>query len=940
MGADYLVTLFKGSDFRTIAAQIERQGAQVLDISEHGSRTKLKIRMGTQDLEFVAVISGVKWIEPAPVWKLSNNVAAGIMEVRGVWNTHNLFGAGHTGLDQGSTQPGDLHDDFEDGSGTSRVSRIFDRLGDGGNDVNSGHGTHVAGSVLGNGALSGSDPAASDYSNLNAYVGIAPEATLVFQAVENNTTEELSGIPSDLNALFNQAYGAGARIHTNSWGSSEAGNYTSSSEDVDEFVWNNKDFLILFSVGNDGVDANGDGVVDLLSVGSPATAKNCISVAATENNRPNGSAPAPAANGTYGVNWPADYPANAVSSDHMSNDENGMAAFSSRGPTVDGRFKPDIVAPGTNIVSTKSSATTATLWGQGPDLSGPYTFSGGTSMATPLTAGAAALVREFFIDRASTPTPSAALIKATLLNGAFDMSPGQYGSGATQEIPDPPRPDNVQGWGRVDLENSIFPAAPKVLKFEDETGGLTTNESDVYEFEVNDGSEPLKATLVWSDYPGSPAAGGGLVNDLDFSIIDPSGTVYYPNHASQGETTQTIAYDDDIADGGYQWVAGNRVGVRFTPTTYPVQLDKAVFLLSSDGDIYPNTFSYYVYSGSAASGPEELLSSGTTTIQSSGWHTVNLEDLDLEITSGDFFLAVGLTDELVWYYDSTISQGRSWDYSDGTWTRWPSENYMFRAVLVSEDSITSYDRINNVVGIDIESPAVGKYSVYIEGYNVPQGPQPHALVLSGGDLSDLTKIFPPISPKAVTANAVSSTRIELTWSDRSDNEDGFKIEKKIGQSGAYSEIDTVGTDITSYADTELDDETNYYYRVQAYNAQQSSSYFNETTVTTHAPPTELLATTVSSSTISLSWSDNSSHETGYEIWRKVVQDANYSLVTTVAADESTHVDGNLAASTTYEYKIRAISTNSGSDFSNQASATTQSEGGGGGGGCFITVSAD
>ena len=146
--------------------------------------------------------------------------------------------------------------------------------------------------------------------------------------------------------------------------------------------------------------------------------------------------------------------------------------------------------------------------------------------------------------------------------------------------------------------------------------------------------------------------------------------------------------------------------------------------------------------------------------------------------------------------------------------------------------------------------------------------------------------------------------------------------------------------ITSYADTDLDDETKYYYRVQAYNVQESSSYFNETTVTTHAPPTELLATTASSATISLSWSDNSSLETGYEIWRKVAQDANYSLVTTVAADKSAHVDGNLAASTTYEYQIRAISTNSGSDFSNQASATTQSEGGGGGGGCFITVSAD
>jgi hypothetical protein len=429
-----------------------------------------------------------------------------------------------------------------------------------------------------------------------------------------------------------------------------------------------------------------------------------------------------------------------------------------------------------------------------------------------------------------------------------------------------------------------------------------------------------------------------LVNDLDFSIIDPSGTVYYPNNASQGEATQVIAYDDGLADGGYQWAAGFRVGVRFTPTTYPAQLHEAVFLLSSDS--FPNSFSYYVYSGNAAAGPQELLSSGTTTIQSSGWHTVNLEDQDLEITSGDFFLAVGLNDDLVWYYDSTISRGRSWDYSNGTWTVWPSENYMFRAVLVSQGIITSYDRINNVVGIDIESPATGDYALYIEGYNVPQSPQPYALVISGGIQAGLTKIFPPISPKTVTASAVSSTRIKLTWTDRSDNEDGFKIEKKIGQSGTYSEIDTVGADITSYTDPDQDAETNYYYRVQAFNTQYSSSYFNETTVTTHAPPTDLSATTESYASISLSWSDNSSLESGYAIWRKVAENENYSEIATVDADQTSYFDSNLSPSTTYDYRVRAISTNSGSDYSNQVSATTQSKGGGGGGGCFITVSAD
>jgi titin len=180
----------------------------------------------------------------------------------------------------------------------------------------------------------------------------------------------------------------------------------------------------------------------------------------------------------------------------------------------------------------------------------------------------------------------------------------------------------------------------------------------------------------------------------------------------------------------------------------------------------------------------------------------------------------------------------------------------------------------------------------------------------------------------------------LNWTDRSDNEDGFKIEKKIGQSGTYNELETVAADITTFTDPNQEVETKYYYRVQAFKAQLSSTFFNETSVTTHSPPTMLTATSGPSLNINLSWSDNSQLETGYEIWRKSAQDANFSLVTTVAANENSYTDSNLAALTTYEYKIRAVSTNSGSDFSNQASATTPSDSGGSGGVCFITVSSD
>jgi len=838
-GTECIVTVFKAEDTDLVAQQILQLGGTILDISGNDHRSKIKIWSSGNNLEGIANISGVKWIEPAPNWKLSNDVAAGIMAVTDIWNTYSLFGTGQvvavadSGLDNGVADPANLHDDFEDGSGNTRVSRIFDRVGDGAEDENSGHGTHVAGSVLGNGAVSGSDPVNSDYDS--SYAGIAPEATLVFQALEDNNKEEIAGIPIDLGDLFDQAYGVDARLHSNSWGSANAGAYTSFSEDLDRFVWNHKDFLILFSAGNAGLDANSDGVIDFNSIDSPATAKNCLTVGASENERPGGSTPTPG----YDFDWSnfnsIEFPANPIADDHVSDDTDGMAAFSSRGPCLDGRFKPDIVAPGTNIISTKSSLTTNTaLWGKGglsnSGADAQYIFSGGTSMSTPLAAGAATLVRQFYTDLESI-TPSAALIKATLLNGAVDMSPGQYGSGTSQEIPNPPRPNNVEGWGRIDLENSLFPSSPKVLRYHDETNGITTAKTALYEFTVADAGVPLTANLVWSDYPGSAVAGGGLVNDLDFSITDSSGTIHFPNMATQRGQSDVIFYDDGVI-GIYGWTAGNRVGVRYTPSAYPVKLDKALLRLASTS--YPNTFTYYVYDGSNASGPQNVLASGTTTIRGGGWHVVDLSALSLTINSGDFFVAIELNNNLRWYYDNTSPDQRSWDFAGGTWTKWTESDYMFRAVVTTQDYSTSFDRVNNVVGIDIANPVTGSYTIKVQGYNVPQGPQPYALVVSGGDLSSFNIPVSPNPPTSLSAITISGTQIDLSWTDNSDNEVGFKIERKIS-GGVYSEIDTVAADVTSYSNTGCNEATTYTYRTRAYNPAGNSIHSNEVSATTLSP---------------------------------------------------------------------------------------------------------
>ncbi len=502
------------SDTRKVRERVKRLGGTVVASAD----ASLRVSLDPTQVEQLAAMPEVKWIEPYLPSELHNNIAVGIMDVRPVWDNHGLDGEGEivsvadSGLDTG-VNDATMHDDFE-----GRIVAIYDRVGDGANDVNSGHGTHVAGSVLGNGARSG-----------GAIRGPAYAARLVFQAIERNSNGSLDGIPADLNQLFQQAYNDGARIHSNSWGNSMFGQYTAETEDIDQFLWNHKDSIILYSASNSGRDGNSNGVIDADSLASQACAKNCITVGATENNRPHGSTPPPGYDVPWATgSWAAKFPAPPISTDHVSNNAEGIAAFSSRGPTDDGRIKPDIVAPGTNILSVRASTTTDPGWGLLPaaDPNRPfYKFMGGTSMSTPLTAGTVALIRQY-LRMVHLHTPSGALLKALLLHGAHPLA-GQY---VPSEAGTPP--NNDQGWGRVNLQNSIMPDYPVKLEFRDNAAdAVATGEQHNYTFQVVNTTVPLRATLVWTDAPATPAA-GGLVNRLRLSVIAPSGATTQGNPAT------------------------------------------------------------------------------------------------------------------------------------------------------------------------------------------------------------------------------------------------------------------------------------------------------------------------------------------------------------------------------------------------------------------------
>jgi len=185
------------------------------------------------------------------------------------------------------------------------------------------------------------------------------------------------------------------------------------------------------------------------------------------------------------------------------------------------------------------------------------------------------------------------------------------------------------------------------------------------------------------------------------------------------------------------------------------------------------------------------------------------------------------------------------------------------------------------------------------------------------------------APSNLSLTVASSSQINLSWSDNSGTEDGFKIERKTGVNGTYTEVHTVGANTTTFNDTGLAANTTYYYRVRAYQGTTNSPYSNEAHATTAIPvaPSSLTATPVSSSQINLGWTDNADNETGFKVERKTGAGGTYGEIATLAPNVTTYSDTGLAANTAYYYRVRAYNALGNSPYSNEANATTSSGGG-------------
>lgn len=410
-----------------------------------------------------------------------------------------------------------------------------------GQNYAAGHGSHTSGTAAGEWELGTPLPTWGPLgivptAGYDFYEGNAYGAKLVFQDLGRQDSPYVYA-PPDLNdptpagtlngvafpgtvGLFTQAMVNGQSfIHSNSWGGGAYGYYSSYSQDIDEMMWQNQDFLVIFSNGNDGPGTT--------TITPPATAKDCLSIGAAETT-----------NDGYGHN------------------SDNVAIFSSWGPTGGwGRVKPDVCAPGYYIFSGYTNNVT-----DGTILHDDLQGVAGTSMAAPGVAGCCALVREYFRTGNYNPvgastgfqgaggfTPTAAMMKSIIVQSAEPM----IGTNTGGTIP-----GDGQGWGRVLLDNALYFSGDtrNLLVDDDRTGldgaGIAQPFFKVYTVTVAPG-QPLDVTLAYSDPPGTAGSSFQMVNYMYVEVDHPNGVDYYLSGAgnfSNGESVKNpgFIYPDTV----------------------------------------------------------------------------------------------------------------------------------------------------------------------------------------------------------------------------------------------------------------------------------------------------------------------------------------------------------------------------------------------------------
>lgn len=323
------------------------------------------------------------------------------------------------------------------------------------------HGDMVAGILSGAGNL---NPLA---------IGMAPASTLHVYKIDN--------YPQVTNAIQHyQDYGT--IITSTSYGEGCGAFYNTNAHDLDWQMYQHNKVLHFFSAGNSAVstcnmkygniiDASGNSFGNI--TGGRKSAKHSVAVA------------------------------NVYYNDILHNS-------SSRGPTLDGRVKPDLSGQGQGQLTT--------------DSGNEYRLGGGTSAASPSAAGIASLMVDAYREHNNGLDPPASLLKAILLNTAEDI--GNVG------------PDYFTGWGRAHAQRALEAV-------EDETylqGSVAHNGQVQHQIQIPVNTAQIKIMVYWLDPPSAPMAAKVLVNDLDMSVIQPNGSVRLPWVLSTAPTLDSLIH--------------------------------------------------------------------------------------------------------------------------------------------------------------------------------------------------------------------------------------------------------------------------------------------------------------------------------------------------------------------------------------------------------------
>ena len=790
-----------------------------------------------------SVIELQKFEYGLPVYDATDNlVAARTVSSNLVWQSglmgFNLSGAGQIlGLWEAGGYPLNNHQEL-----TGRMVQM-----DAGSSV-SQHATHVAGTMIASGvnntAIGMSNGATINYYNSSNDLSEVATAAANGLKVTNHSYGSIRGWRFD---YFNDGrwawFGDPAVSEVEDW---QFGFYSGSSAAWDNMLYSAPNILIVKSAGNDRNDSgpapggehwaliggtwqlsntirNKDGGVDGFDcINDPrGISKNTFTIGAV-NDIPNGYA----------------QPSNVVMSD-----------FSNWGPLDDGRIKPDVVANGVGLFSSSNQSPTS------------YASLSGTSMSSPNASGSVGLILEYQQSINPGVTLKASTIKSLIIHTADE-------AGAA------PGPDYSFGWGLMNTFNSV-----RLMRLNNDLGSaelikeLSLNNGAQYTYQVqSNGTEPLRATIVWTDPAGTPPSPSlnppniMLVNDLDLRIIGPGGT-YFPWILDKNNLSNPATNGDNIRDNVEQVYIENPAA-----GSYTVQV-------SHKGTL---------------SGASQAFSLVITGIGMTSPDQVSL----ISPTNGSANVVINPVFE--WEHSS-----RSYDYQIQV-----AEDLQFNSIVV--DSI--------VRGITFQSPVLTGLTTFywrVRGIN------------SGGEgnwssiWSFNTTVAPPAAPIQLIPedDAVNvSLDAQFTWNS-TELTDSYQMQ--VSTNAIFTALvfnDSTITD-TTHIVTDLVDGRRHYWRIRAKNTAGYSPFSNSRRfVTLLSAPTNLTTVLDTLGNVTLNWVDISQTETKYFIMRKTGTQA-FEVIDSLGANSVSYYDNNVMIGSEYTYRVYCTNNLAISDFSNESTVT-------------------